>query len=127
MISVAEVVRTHAFLARRFRWRLPLVLAGLEEALREAEALAGGRVEDEPAALLLALLRRPMDLGDAWERLPLVLVENAVRQLGAEIRLDPTDREVHSLRMRAVARKPTDRATFDDVRAFLAVRLRPAS
>ena len=125
MLSASEVVRTHAFLARRFRWRLPLVLAGVEEALREADALAAGKAEDEPAALLLALLRRPMDLGDAWERLPLVLVENLVRQLGAEIRLDPADREVQALRMRAVARKPGDRATFDEVRAFLAARLSP--
>lgn len=124
MIARAEILRTHAFLARRFRWRRPLVVVGIDEALREAEALAAGRREDEPAALLLALLRRPMDLGDGWERLPLVLVENLARQLGAELRLDPRDDAVQALRMRAIARAPAERATFDEVRAFVAARLR---
>ena len=122
MISSAEILRTHAFLARRFRWRRPVVVSGIEEALREAEALAAGRREAEPAALLLALLRRPMDLGDAWEQLPLVLVENLARRVGTELRLDPTDLEIHPLRMRVIARLPSDRATFEDVRAFLIAR-----
>jgi len=123
LTSVADVVDTHAFLARRFRWQWPLDVDGVEEALREAESLAG-HAEYEPAALLLALWRRRMDLGDAWEQLPLVLVENLARKIGAEIRLDPRDREVQVLRMRAIARDPALRATLDDVRAFLAARLR---
>ncbi len=123
LISLGEIIDTHRFLARRFRWHWPLDPAGVEEALREADALADGRVDDEPAALLLALMRRRMDLGDAWERLPLVVVENVARKLGAEIRLDPRDTEVQALRMRAIARDPADRATLDDVRALLVSRL----
>jgi hypothetical protein len=124
MISSADILHTHVYLARRFRWRMPIVIAGIDEALREAEALAVGRPEDEPAALLFALLRRPMDLRDAWERLPFVLAENLLRQLGAEIRLDPLAADVQALRMRVIARDPTERATLDDVRAFLAERTR---
>src|SRR5262249_27765098 len=78
----------------------------------------------EPAALLLALWRRPNDLTDAWEQLPLVLVENLSRRLGVDVRLDPRDREVLALRMRTIARNPADRATLDHVRAFLAARVR---
>lgn len=124
LTSVADISDTHTFLARRFRWRWPLNLVGVEEALHEAERLAAGRTEDEPAALLLALWRRPMDLGDAWEQLPLVLVENLARKLGTEVRLDPRDREVQALRMRVIARDPALRATLDDVRAFLEARTR---
>ena len=65
-----------------------------------------------------------MDLGDAWEHLPLVLVGNLVRKIGAELRLDPRDREVQVLRMRAIARDPALRATLGEVRAFLEARLR---
>ena len=124
LTSVADVVDTHAFLARRFRWQWPPDVAGVEEALREAESLAAGRAEYEPAALLLALWRRRMDLGDAWEQLPLILAENLARKIGAEVRLDPRDREVQVLRMRAIARDPALRATLDDVRAFLEARRR---
>ncbi|APR84030.1 Hypothetical protein A7982_09379 [Minicystis rosea] len=125
MISAAEVARTHAFLARRFQWRTPLDPVGIAAALREAEALAAGNTDDEPATLLLALMRRPMDLADAWERLPLILVENLLRHRGHTIRLDPKDPEIRDLRMRCVTRDPAQRATLDDVRAFLAARLIP--
>jgi hypothetical protein len=109
LTSVADVIDTHTFLARRFRWQWPLDVVGVGEALREAEDLAAGRIEDEPAALLLALWRGRMDLGDAWEQLPLVLVENLVRKIGAEVRLDPRHQEVQVLRMRAIARRVAPR------------------
>ncbi len=55
LTRVADIVDTHAFLARRFQWRRWLDPVGVEEAVREAEALGAGRPDDEPAALLLAL------------------------------------------------------------------------
>jgi len=119
-----KLLDAHAYLKRRFRWRRPLDVVGVEEALREAAALAHGRPEDEPAALLFALTRRPNDLTDAWDQLPLVLVENLLReQLGVEVRLDPADLALRALRMRVLARDPAKRATFEDLRAFLASRL----
>lgn len=125
MIAVADVVAAFEFLALRFRWRWPLDLVGVDEALREAEVLAAGREEEEPAALLFALLRRPMDLGDAWAELPLTTAQNLIRKRGVMISLDARDPEVQALCMRVIARDPTRRATFDDVRAFLAERTRP--
>jgi len=124
LISAADVVEMYGFLALRFRWRRAPDVVGVEEALREADSLAGERIEDAPAALLFALIRRPMDLGDASERLPYVLVENLARRLGAEVRLDPLAADMRTLRERILARDPERRATFDDVRAFLAARTR---
>jgi hypothetical protein len=121
-----ELLDGYEYLKRRHQWRWPIDPVGVAVALREAAALAGGCVEDEPAALLFALTRRRIDLADAWERLPLLLVRSlARRSLGAELRLDVDDPAVRALRMRILARDPEGRATFDDVRAFIAARLRP--
>jgi hypothetical protein len=123
---LAEVLASYAFLKRRFRWRWPLEQAGVEEALREAAACAEGRVEEEPAALLFAFLRRPMDLGDAHPELAFVLAKGQARNaLGAALRLDAHDPALRALRMRLVARDPARRASYDDVCAFVAERLRP--
>jgi hypothetical protein len=81
----------------RHRWRRPLDVVGIEEALREAATLAGDHVEDEPAALLYALMRRPIDLADGWPLLAYLMAENQARNaLHAELRLDPSDTEVRA-------------------------------
>jgi hypothetical protein len=122
---LAEVLASCAFLKRRFHWRWTPDQAGVEEALREAAACAGDRVEEEPAALLFALLRRPMDLGDAHPGLAFLLARGHARSaLGSALVLDPHDPELHALRMRLVARDPARRATYEDVCAFVADRLR---
>ena len=100
--------------------------AGVTEALRDAAACAGDRIEDEPAALLFAFLRRPMDLGDAHPELTFLLVRAHARNaLRATLRLDAHDPELRALRMRLVARAPARRATYEDVRALVVERLRP--
>jgi hypothetical protein len=122
---LASVLRTHAFLKIRYRWRWDPDAAGIAEALREAESLAGGRPEDEPAALLFAFTRHKNDLADAWETLPFVFAKNLVREaLHAELLLTVDDPALHALRMRIIEREPAKRASFDEVRAFLAARLR---
>jgi|HubBroStandDraft_6_1064221.scaffolds.fasta_scaffold720522_2 hypothetical protein len=124
--TLDAVRRAYAFMKARHRWRRPLDLVGVEEALREAATLAGDRPEDEPAALFYALMRRPMDLADGWPLLAYLVVENHARNaLHAELRLDPSDMELRALRMRIIARNPVERARFDDVRAFVNVRIRP--
>ncbi|MFT3773924.1 MAG: hypothetical protein QM820_51805 [Minicystis sp.] len=121
-----ELLSAYAFLKRRHRWRWHPDAAGIGEALREAEAIANGRVEDEPAALFFALTRRRNDLGDAWETLPVLVVQQLTRtSLQAELRVTVEDSDLRALRMRIVERELAKRATFDDVRAFLAARLRP--
>lgn len=79
MIAIEDVRAAHAFLARRFGLEDPLDEAAMVAALGEAAELAGGRAEDEPAAVLVALTRRPRRLGDAWLRLPLVIAQNLAR------------------------------------------------
>jgi hypothetical protein len=123
--TLESVLATHAFLKRRHRWRWDVDPSGLDEALREAQALAGEREEDEPAALFLALTRRRNDLADAWESLPFVFVKGLVAEVfGADLDVRVDDPGLHALRMKIVARQPVDRATLDDVRAFLAGHLR---
>ncbi|MFO0762246.1 MAG: hypothetical protein U0359_37750 [Byssovorax sp.] len=114
-----EVRAAHVFLARRFDLSRRLDEVAVAEALREADALAGGRIRDEPAALLFAFTKRPRKLGDAWQRLPLMLAENLARKADMELRLDVRDVELEELRLRVAVRS----ATFDDVRAWVAERL----
>jgi len=121
--SIDEVRAAHTFLARRFGFSPFLDGAAISDALAEAEDLARGRPEDEPAALLFAFTRRPRQLAEAWTRLPLVLAENHARRAGAEVRLDVRDVELENLRLRVTARL----ATFDDVRAWVAARTGRAS
>jgi len=122
--TVDALCRAYDFMKARHHWRRPLDLAGIEEALREAATLAGDRVEDEPAALLYSLMRRPMDLADGWPLLAYLVVENHARSaLHGELRLDPSDAEVRALRMRIIARDPAERACFEDVRVFVHGRL----
>jgi hypothetical protein len=114
--SLDAVCRAYAFMKLRHRWRRTLDLAGIEEALDEAATLAGGSPEREPAALLYAFLRRPMDLADGWPSLAYLIVE---------LRLDPTDMELHALCMRLIARAPAERARYEDVLRFLEARIHP--
>jgi hypothetical protein len=123
--SVERIVQAVGFLGRRFRWRWPTNVAGLREAIAEAEVLAAGREEDEPAALLYALLRRPNDLGDAWPLLAILLAENHAAELGRALRLQEDD-ALRSLRMRIIARDPDRRAGFSEVRNFVSARMSPA-
>jgi hypothetical protein len=124
--SLEALLAAHRFLKLRHRWRWEMDPTGLAEALREAEALAGGRLEDEPAALFFALTRHRNDLGDAWDALPTLLAQRlAERSLRVALHVPVDDPDLHALRMRIVARDPEKRATFDDVRAFLAARSRP--
>jgi hypothetical protein len=127
MLPTVDVVgRAFEFMALRHGWRRPMDRVGVEEALREAATLAGDRTEDEPAALLYALMRRPMDLADGWPLLAYLVVENHTRRaLHAELRLDPSETDLRALRMRILARDPAERARFEDVRAFLLARIHP--
>jgi hypothetical protein len=106
--SLVEVRRAYSFHARRFNLPRRFDEPAIGTALRDAADLAVGRLEDEPAALLFALTRLPRQLGEMWEGLPLVLAENHARNaLGIHLRLAPEDIDL------------------EDLRAFVAARLRP--
>lgn len=120
--SLAEVRRAYVFHARRHNLPRTFNEPAIAAALHQAAELAGGRIEDEPAALLFALTRHPRDLGEAWVGLPLLLAENhAQSTLGLQLRLPAEDVELENLRLYVTA----GQATFEDIRAFVAGRLAP--
>jgi hypothetical protein len=90
------------------------------EGLEEAAALAADRPEDEPAALLFALSKRPRALPEGWTFV-LRCADNLARvELRAEIAVGaPVTLDL--LRLRVFA----NQASFDEVRAFVAAHLRP--
>ena len=94
--------------------------ARVAEALGEAAALAAERPEDEPAALMYALSMRPRALPEGWVFVARCADNLARVYLRAELVLDEPD-ELDMLRLRVFAKQ----ATFEDMRAFLAARLRP--
>lgn len=89
------------------------------EALEEAEALAE-RPADEPAAILFAFSKRPNALPEGWTFVERCALNLARVNLRAEIALETPD-ALDFLRLRVLA----NQASFDDVRAFIAARLRP--
>jgi len=95
-----------------------------------AVTLADGREDDEPAALLLALLLEGEALGDARNAFPVVAVQSFVRasrRLGLTV--DLADRiELRAIRARALPHRHAPeqlREALDELRAFLAARVRP--
>ncbi len=95
-----------------------------------AVTLAAGHEDDEPAALLLALLLEAEALGDVHNAFPVVAVVHFLRAgQNRELRVDLAGRiELRAVRARAVPlqRAPDRlRGLVGELRAFLAVRLRP--
>jgi hypothetical protein len=108
-------------LARRRGLALFASEAELVDLLHEASRLAAGNERDEPAALFFACAGRGRILGPvAVLAIPLVAREQA-RAIGSE--LDVNDTELAVIRLRIVKRA----IDFDELRAYFAARLRPAS
>jgi hypothetical protein len=90
-------------------------------ALREADTLAGGREQDEPAALFFALARRPRAFGRAHGRLTLHLAMEQARAVGLVFTADVAVLELMRAR---VVRAEID---FAELRAWFAARLAPVA
>lgn len=120
-------------LTRRIRYserELQDAQIGIARARLLAASLAAERAEDEPAALLLALLLEAEALGDARDVFPVMVVRHFVRASGhMDLQLDLVDRlALRAVRIRAVQHRHEMehlRVVFDEVRAFVAARLRP--
>jgi hypothetical protein len=95
--------------------------ARLAEALGEAVSLAGGREQDEPAALFLALTRRPRVFGRAHGRMTLHVAVAHARALGFAF---TTDLAVLELMRARILR---ERLGFEELRDWLAAHLEPLS
>jgi hypothetical protein len=122
--SGQELARRHgAFcLKHGVSWRECAV--ALEEAMAVANALAGGRVEDEPAALLYALTLRPRALGEAWTSFPVAEARRLARAAGLHLDLRVDDLALEDLRLASL--DPRLNTGFEELRAFVHARTHAA-
>lgn len=95
--------------------------ARLVDALREAEALAAGVENDEPAALFFALSRRPRAFGRAHGRMTLHLAVQHARTLGMAFKVDVAVLELVRAR---IVRGAID---FVELRGWFAAHLEPVA
>lgn len=95
--------------------------ARLADALREAEALADGHEDDEPAALFFALACRPRIFGKAHGRMTFHLVVEHARALGLALTADVAPLELMRAR---ILRHAID---FEELRDWFAAHLAPVS
>lgn len=119
--SLDEVLSARAYLMRRFGFHAGHDPDLIRECLREAEQLAGGREEDELAAVLFTLTRRARALGGGWQRVPLMLLANGARARGYEIECSAENIELEELRLGIAGRV----VTFEETCAWVAAHLQP--
>jgi hypothetical protein len=119
--SIEDTLAARAFLVRRFSLDARYDRTLLEDCLRQAVELAGGRVDDELAATLFVLTRRPRALGGAWERVPLMLLANDALARGFTIACGADNVELTDLRLGIVA----GFVTYEQVRAWVSSHLHP--
>lgn len=93
--------------------------ARVADALHEAENLAAGRDADEPAALFLALSRRPRTFGKVHGRMTLHLTVEHAHALGLALTVDVAVLEL--MRARIVRRA----IEFGELREWFAAHLTP--
>ena len=113
--SAEQILKAHAFVARRHRLTSQADEPGVRAALAEAVQLAAGDPASEPAAVFYAFTRYRRAFGDGWRTMTVLLTQNQARPY----RIDATGDEFHTL-MLAVSHH---QFAFDDVRAWLAARL----
>lgn len=91
----------------------------LADALREAEALADGVENDEPAALFFALARRARVFGRAHGRMTLHIAVEHARALGFAFTVDVAVLELMRARILREA------IAFEELRGWFAAHLAP--
>lgn len=115
--SAAQILATHAFLARRYGLAERVSEKGITAAVELAKTLA--TVErDEPAAVFFALSLYARSLGALWPLQPRLEADAVARGLG--LVLDASSEELRALRLDVASQ----RVGYDEVRAFFAQRLR---
>lgn len=117
--SAERFVEGFAFFARRHAPLSGFDAAAMSAALAEAEGLAAGREEDEPAALFYACSRRSRAFGALAKDFVPFIARRQAQAVGRALEI--RDIELDILRLRVVLRA----IDFDDLRAELASRMRP--
>jgi hypothetical protein len=119
--SLAALLQGYAFFTRANGLDPDHDEARLAAALSEAAELAAGHPEDEPAALLFALTKGSRALPEGWDY-PVICATNLARMRG-EVLVVSEPWVLDDLRLRVV----TGSAQFDEVRAWIAERVRARS
>lgn len=119
--SADELAHRHGAFCRKYEVAWRECSRALGEALREAEQLAQGRAEDEPAALIYVL--RPRVIGAAWGAFPILEARRLARTAGLLLDLRADDVELENLRLAVL--DPRTGVGFEPMRAFIASRARP--
>jgi hypothetical protein len=112
--SLAALLQGYAFFTRANGLDPRHEAPRLAEALSEAKELAAGHPEDEPAALLFALTKRPRALAEGWDY-PVICATNLARMRGSVLVVGKQS-DLDELRLRVVMGS----ARFEDVRAWIA-------
>lgn len=120
MIPTAEEFLAGYEFYRRRTGALPASERAIRAALAMAAQLAGGREEDEPAALLFAFASYRRAFPGAWRFMAATIALTQVRAQGATVNASMD--EVNALLLRVMYSE----AGFEDVRAWLAQRIRPS-
>ncbi len=113
-IDPRDLAASIDFLSQRFALSGYQDDRALREVADEANRLAGGDLNAEPAAVFYALSRRARSLRDAWSLLPELVAVNRARAAGWTF----APEGVRALRVQVASGK----ATFDDVAAWFAAR-----
>jgi hypothetical protein len=119
--SLGRFLAEVAFPLRRHAKRAPLDVPTIAEALREAEVLAAGNEQDEPAALFFTCSRRALAFGGAGAAylvLP-VVARSQARAVGLDLQAEDIALGLHHLR---ILRGEMD---LDELRAWFASHLAP--
>jgi hypothetical protein len=116
--SPARFLEGFAFFARRHAPLAQIEEASIVAALEEAERLADGREEDEPAALFYACARRSRAFGALARDFVPFIARRQAHAVGWQ--LDAEDVVLDILRTRVVLAA----MTFDELRAEFAARRR---
>lgn len=117
--NAAEVLSGYAFLARRHRLSVPASERAVTAALDTARTLAADREEDEPAALLFAFASYRRAFPEAWRLMAGILAVGQARSSGYQLSATPADFD------QLLSAVMHHEAGFVDVRAWVALRLRP--
>jgi hypothetical protein len=122
--SADHLARTHGAFCLKYGVPWRDCREALAKALEIASELAKDREEDEPAALLYALTLHPRALGHAWADFPITEARKLARDAGRHLDLRANDIELENLRLGTL--DPRVGIGFEELRAFLAQRTRPA-
>lgn len=122
--SADHLARRHGAFCLKYSVTWRECRKAFEAALAIASELSKDRPEDEPAALLYALILHPRALREAWLGFPVAEACRLARDADRYLDLSPDDVELENLCLGTL--DPRVGVGVEEVQAFIAERTRPA-